>query len=88
LEHRSLLPLDVPNLLLVAARPATHGEGVILNLREVDGKPAQLSTTEWRIGGRPVRVREVSAIEEDRGGELDAVSFEPRGVKFLRCEPR
>lgn len=36
-ESRSLLPLDVKNLILVAARPAQSGTGLLLHLREVDG---------------------------------------------------
>jgi hypothetical protein len=39
---RSLMDFELPNLLLVSARPAPSGEGVILHLRETDGDHAIL----------------------------------------------
>ena len=42
LRSTSLLDLDIPNVLLVEARPSDAGDGVILHLREVEGKEAVL----------------------------------------------
>src|SRR5690606_37989206 len=39
---RSWMEVSAPNLLLVSARPAEKGKGVILQLRETDGKEAVL----------------------------------------------
>ncbi|MCC6230339.1 MAG: glycosyl hydrolase family 38 [Phycisphaerales bacterium] len=86
LENRSVLAMDAPNLILVAARPAVRGPGLILHMREVEGSPARLATSNWRIGGRRVRVHEVSVLGEEIGAIDGEVEFGAREVKFLRLE--
>ena len=44
LVSRSLLDLGVPNLLLVNATPSINGNGIVLQLREVEGDHAILDT--------------------------------------------
>ncbi|MFO0829463.1 MAG: hypothetical protein U0572_15100 [Phycisphaerales bacterium] len=88
LDSRSLLACDAPNLLLVAARPNLRGDGVILHLREIDGRPARLDVRDWRIGGRDVTVREANALEVETGEPMQGVDFAPRAVKFLTVRPR
>jgi hypothetical protein len=87
LERRSLIAMDEPNLILVAARPASHGAGVILHLREVDGHAARLETSSWQVAGHPVRVHEVSALEEDLATVDGAVDFGAFQTRFLWLEP-
>lgn len=87
LEQRSVLPIDSQSLMLVAARAAARGPGVILHLREVDGIAARLTTSAWRLGGRSVRVREVNVLEDEIGTLDGVVGFGPRQSKFLRVEP-
>jgi hypothetical protein len=88
LERTSLLAMDVPNLILVAARPASHGAGLIVHLREVDGKAARLDTSSWQLSGRPARVHEVSALEDELGTPNGAVDFGAFQTKFLWLEPK
>lgn len=88
LLRRSLLKFDASNLILVGARPAARGAGVVLHLRETDGRPARLATLEWRIADRPVRVREVNALEDEIAAVTGQVDFAPRQVKFLLLEPQ
>ncbi|MEP0847560.1 MAG: glycosyl hydrolase family 38 [Phycisphaerae bacterium] len=87
LAQQSLLAFDAPNLILAGARQAAHGAGVILHLREVEGHAARLATSEWRFAGRPLRVVEVNALEDELAAVTDAVDFAPRQVKFLHLEP-
>jgi hypothetical protein len=88
LERRSLLAMDAPNLILIAARPASHGAGVIVHLREVDGKAARLDTSGWKFAGRPVRVHEVNALEDDLATSEGAPDFGAFQTKFLWLEPK
>jgi hypothetical protein len=88
LEHRSLIAMDAPNLILVAARPASHGAGLIVHLREVDGKATRLDASSWQLAGRPVRVHEVSALEDELSILNGAADFGPFQTKFLWLEPK
>lgn len=86
LECRSLLALEAPNLLLVGARPAERGPGVILHLRELEGLPARLETGNWRLADRRVCVSEVSVLEDRVARVEGAIEFAPRQARFLLLE--
>lgn len=88
LEQRCVLPIDAPNLILVAARPSSHGRGVILHLREVEGKASRVDVSGWQIAGAPAKVHEVSVLEDEVGAIVSDVEFGPRQTKFLKVEPR
>lgn len=82
LEDRSHLELELGDLLLVAARPSSDGEGVVLHLREVAGRGASLSTEAWSEHG--VRGGEVQNAIGERLRELEAVEvFAPYASRFL-----
>lgn len=87
LDQRSVLPIDSPGLILVAARAPVRGHGVVLHLREVDGNATRLAIAGWRLDGRPVKVREISVLEDDLGAVNGDVEFGPRQTKFLKVEP-
>jgi len=83
----SILSIESDSLLLVAARPAKHWDGVVLHLREVEGRPAKLSTRGWRIGEHAARVQLVNVIESvltEIDGEIE---FEPFENGFLLLTP-
>ena len=73
----SVLAIDEPDLLLVAARPAREGGGLVLHVREVDGKPATLagSFTEATVLGTPISTPQT------------AITFLPYETKFLKTTP-
>ncbi len=71
----SALEIDAPNLVLVSARPARDGHGIIVHLREVDGKPATL---------RALAVTEVNVLEEPLGAPAESIIFRPMEAKFVR----
>lgn len=86
LTRQSLLPFDAPNVILVGVRPAARGAGVVLHLREVEGRAAHLDVSRWRFAGRPLKVQEVNVLEDGLGAVEAAVDLAPRQVKFLLLE--
>jgi hypothetical protein len=79
----SFLAADVPGLLLVEARPAWHGPGVVLHWREVEGRPASLN-----LAGQPCAasfpfIDEVNVLEERLKGGVKTLSFEPYETRFV-----
>jgi len=86
LESTSLLSMDVASLILVAARPSRHGVGIVLHLREVEGKPVSMETSAWTFRGGPVRVREANVLSQSMGEAAEVVRFEPFETKFLLVE--
>ena len=64
LVSRTLLNIDVPNLLLVNTRPSIDGTGIVLQLREVEGDHAVLDIRRLveETGARSAQ--EVNVLEE------------------------
>lgn len=86
----STLSLAPENVILVNARPASDGRGVILCLREVDGKSAKLDLS-LRLPGKKLKsVEEVNVLEETMDNPIppknneDQITLPPFGVKFVR----
>jgi alpha-mannosidase len=80
----SLLKCDATNLLLVEARPAWHGPGVILQWREVDGTPATLDLAGQPFAGQVTSIDEVNIVEEPVQAGIKSVTFKPYEVKLVR----
>jgi alpha-mannosidase len=80
----SVLRLNAPNVALVSARPARDGNGIIVHLRELEGKAtvARLSSS---APGVEIKVSaEVNALEETLKEATSDIAFAPYEVKFLR----
>ncbi|HPF40447.1 MAG TPA: glycoside hydrolase family 38 C-terminal domain-containing protein [Phycisphaerae bacterium] len=86
LASNTVLPIDTPNLILIAARPASDGDGLILHLREVEGQTATIDTSAWTIGGAAARVREVNVLGLPMNDVSNVTSFAPFETKFLLLE--
>ncbi|MBL8880258.1 MAG: hypothetical protein JNG88_14185, partial [Phycisphaerales bacterium] len=84
LQQRSVMPIDAQNLLMVAARPAADGRGVILHFREVEGRAARLSINQWRIADQRASACEVNALQEDMDAARDDIEFTPWQARFVR----
>jgi alpha-mannosidase len=80
----AVLRLNLPNVALVSARPARDGNGIIVHLREVDGKAvvAKLSSSAPEVVIKSVA--EVNALEETLKEATSDIAFAPYEVKFLR----
>lgn len=80
----SLLSVEAPDLLLVEARPAARGPGIILHLREVEGKPVTVSQDNVSAWAELRQADEVNALEETLKEGLESLSFQPFESKFVR----
>ena len=89
LVSRSLIDIDVPNLLLVNTTPSMDGKGIILHLREVEGGHAILDTRRLQEQTGAISIEEVSVLEEQLSlltAPLLIEHFETRFIK-LNFEP-
>jgi hypothetical protein len=78
------LPALPENVLLVAARPARSTGGVVLHLREVDGRGAtRIDLRGLELDGAPARVRLANAIEDPIGDAVEAIELGPFDTRFL-----
>ncbi|UJH68497.1 glycoside hydrolase family 38 C-terminal domain-containing protein [Allomuricauda sp. SCSIO 65647] len=78
IPSRSILSLDVPNLLLVNARPTASNDGVILHLREIEGDHAILDIDKLMDQTGAKEVYEVNVL----GEKLNRLS-EPTLIKHF-----
>jgi len=79
---RATLKLDPANVLIVNARPATDGKGIIVHLREVEGKRADVELD--CPGHRMSRIDTVNVLEETIETDVSKLRLDPFEVKFLR----
>ena len=84
---RSLLAVEPANLQVVSARPALHGEGLVLLVREVDGieTTGKLVTSSRGDAPKPTKV---NVLELEVSGDEDPLRFGPNEPRFLRLSPR
>lgn len=80
----SFIEIDAPNVLLVNARPSLFGEGIILHLREIAGKPVWLDDQNVRFAREITRADVVNVLEEPLNRDIEAVHFDPYEVRFVR----
>ena len=64
LVARSLVDLDIPNLLLVNTTPSVDGKGIILHVRELEGDHAILDIRKLQEDTGASAVEEVNVLEE------------------------
>ena len=80
----SVLTLTAPNLLVVETRTTRNGEGLFLQVREVEGQPVTLTERELRTTAALQSADEVNVLEETLRGGIEALTFKPYEVKFVR----
>ena len=80
----SALAVTAPNLLIVEARPTRNGDGILLHLREVEGKPVTITQEEVRTASSIRSADEVNVLEETIQPGIESLTFKPYEVKFLR----
>jgi hypothetical protein len=85
-ETQSFIDLKTDdNLLLVSSRPTEHG-GIILHLRETEGKQAAIDFTKLLQNPNVKAVYEVNAIGEKQKELSSSLLVESFGVKFVLLE--
>lgn len=83
-QELSTLTVTPPNLLIVETRPTRQGDGIILHLREVEGKAVTITEGEVLGATRIRRADQVNVLEEAIQAGIESLSFKPYEVKFLR----
>jgi len=77
-----------PNLLVVACRPATDLQGIILQLREAAGQPVAFAKKDIMAASAISRLDEVNVLEQPVRTKLDTVTFQPWETKFVKLSLR
>jgi alpha-mannosidase len=80
----SALQFDASNVLLVNAKPVENG--ILLHLREVEGKTASLSLKNNIVPNNLSAVDEVNVLNETLHKDVSTISFKPFEVKFVKFE--
>lgn len=81
---RSLIDLNVPNLLLVNTTPSMDGKGIILHLREVEGGHAILDVRRLQEETGAESIEEVSVLEERLGLLSAPLLIEHYETRFIK----
>jgi len=84
LVSRSLIDLDVPNLLLVNTTPSLDGKGIILHLREVEGGHAILDIRRLQEETGALSIAEVSVLEEELSQLTAPLLIEHYETRFIK----
>ena len=84
LEPVSFLNLDYPGLLLVNAKTAEDGNGIILHLREVEGKNVEISGNHILNKMVMKSISEVNVLEKEITPIGNEILLKPYEVKFIR----
>ena len=84
LVSRSLLNLNVPNLLLVNTTPSLDGKGIILHLREVEGGHAILDIPRLQEESGAISLEEVSVLEEELSVLTAPLLIEHYETRFIK----
>ena len=80
----STLQFDNPNVVLVSAKPVENG--LLLHLREMEGKPTSVSLLGKMVHNKFKFIDEVNVLNETLAKDVSSISFKPYEVKFVRCE--
>ncbi len=87
-QRLSSLAITAPNLLIVEARPARDGDGIILHLRELEGNSVTITEDDVPAASPIQSADEVNVLEEAIRTGIESLTFKPYEVKFLRLKFR
>jgi hypothetical protein len=76
--------VDAPNIALVSAYPARYSDGVVLHLRELDGKRTTLRVAMPSSSAKALTTQELNVLEEPLAEPMLRQIFAPFETKFLR----
>ncbi len=81
--NKELMDPDLPNLLVVHARPASSGDGIILHLRETEGDHAILDIRELLNQTGASKAFEVNVLGEEIGELTKSTLIEHYEARFV-----
>lgn len=86
LMAESLLHIDAQNVLLVVGKLSKDGKGIILHLRETDGKPASIDLLKL-VNTKGTKIFTLVNVLEERVMDLtNKIELEPYEVIFIKIE--
>ena len=83
LGSQHALRLDPSHLLLVSSGPAPDGNGILLQVRELEGRASEWST-DGLVPGRTVKVTPVDALGYPLAANSGSLTFKPHETRFLK----
>ena len=78
--------MDAPNIALVSAHPARYSKGVVLHLRELDGKRTSMRLSSPVSSSKTLMTQELNVLEEPLTEPTRKQIFAPYETKFLGLE--
>ncbi|RLD51571.1 MAG: hypothetical protein DRJ05_18265, partial [Bacteroidetes bacterium] len=86
LKEESLISIDAQNVLLVNAKLSKDGKGIILHLRETDGKPASIDLLNLMNTKKTLTFTKVNVLGERVNDLSETIEFASNEVIFIKVE--
>jgi len=83
---QSFLNSDIPNILMVSARPSNENDGIILHFRELEGKDTKINLQELLKDRKIKSAYEVNVLNEEISEIQSEITLAPFSIKFIRVE--
>ncbi len=83
---QSLIDIGISNILLVSAKPAQDGNGIILHLRETKGEKAVININKIVNPNNFSSVSEVNVLEEELKKIKGKLILKPYETKFMKLK--
>jgi alpha-mannosidase len=84
--EKSLLHIDADNILLVSLKPETTGSGIVLHLREIEGKSTEFTVSLPDDKGNVPTIREVNVLGESIGHPTQKILMGGLESRFFLIE--
>jgi hypothetical protein len=83
---RALLDIEADNVLLVSTKPAADRDGIILHLREIEGKPAEFRISFPNDSSKKVKLVEVNVLGKPIGNPIQKIKIDALESRFFLLE--
>jgi len=81
---KSFLSLDKSNLLLVNTTPALEGDGIILQVRELDGQSSKIQLGDLLDSSAAKSAIEVNSLENELSEISESITIQPYDTRFIK----
>ena len=85
-NSQSFFGKNLPNILMVSARSAEDGSGIVLHLRELDGMETEMNVNELLKSGKIRSVSETNVLGEKITDIQSEIKIQPYSIKFLKFD--
>lgn len=87
-QKLSTLAVTPSNLVVIETRPSRNGDGIFLHLRELEGRPVNITEQEVISSSEIKGADEANVLEEAVQPSIESLTFKAYAVKFLRLRFR